>query len=266
MFAISEEIKRGYVTRPRLIMSETFTLTGTGSYLSTNYYPPVALNADYEYTLGLIGYWTYNALRNIYPGNNKIYWRKPGDKKNRQLLIAEGAYEINSLNEYISKKLALTNNETLKQEEIFSLQPNTNTLKCEIKSKYAIDFRPDDSIGRMLGFSPKVLEADVLHESDLPVKISPASSIRINCNITGGAHYNDTPVHTIYEFALDVEPGEQVNEKPTNVIYLPVVVADQIDNITLSLTNQNGERLNFGHEDATIRLELKKKEREKKWG
>lgn len=232
-------------------MSETFTLTGKGNYLSSNYYPSIVLDAKYTYKLGLIGLYTFNAVQNIFEGNNKIYWRET-DGTLKHITIPSGAYEIVALNDYINR--ALTENP---KDSVFSLKANSNTLKCELKSKYYIDFTPADSIGRMLGFSQQILVPSKLHNSDLPVKIAPATNIRVECNLTGGAYLNEAPAHTLYEFALDVEPGEQVKETPTNILYLPVIT-DQIDNITLKLTDQNGRLINFGEEEVTVRLELKR--------
>lgn len=51
------------------------------------------------------------------------------------------------------------------------IKSNNNTLRSEIKCISSIDFRPDDSIGRLVGFQPRILEANISHRSDLPVVI-----------------------------------------------------------------------------------------------
>lgn len=236
------------------VMSRTFGLTGTGHSLHSHYRPSIDLT-DGVYGLGLVGFYSYNALRNIHEGNDKIYWKAPGEGGSWNVLtIPGGAYEITALNDYIGKHLNSTKKEG---EQAFSLEANTNTLRCVVKSKYEIDFTRSDSIGRMLGFSAKILEAREVHESDLDVRISPATNIKVNCNITGGAYLNGVPDHAIYEFALDSEPGEQVVKEPSSVIYLPVLV-HAIEDISLWLTDQNGGPVNFGSEQVAIRLELKK--------
>ncbi|DAC80285.1 TPA_asm: penton [Bos-associated insect adintovirus] len=226
-------------------MSVTFTLTGAGNCLSASYFPPIELNPTCQYSIGLVAFYSCNALRNICEGNNKIYYGSEN-----VLTIPDGAYEITALNEYINKQLSLGSNS-------FSLTPNINTLKCLLYSTYTIDFRPSDSIGRMLGYSPRILNANENHESDLDVRISPATSIRVECNITSGAYCNGAAVHTLFEFALDVEPGERIIKEPQNILYLPITTRC-VDNIALKLTNQDGESIDFGQELVTIRLELKK--------
>lgn len=227
-------------------MSITFTLSGKGNRLYSFYRPPIELKGDYG--LGLVGFYSYNALQNIHEGNNKIYF--PGKKT---VCIPSGAYEISSLNDYIRSHL----DESDGGEDSFSLTANTNTLQCIIKSSYSIDFTHSDSIGRMLGFSRKILEANETHESDIEVKISPATNVRIQCNITGGSYLNGRQDHTIFEFALEAEPGELIVKEPSSVLYLPVI-SKRIEDIALWMTNQNGDLINFGKEEVSIRLELKK--------
>lgn len=247
-------------------MTLTFSLTGSGNHLSSSFYPPIELDPRGEYGLGLIGFYSYNALQNIHAGNNKIYWSAGGPRKS--LVIPDGAYEITALHKYVDKTILQEEGESKKKkknlketppgdEQAFSLVANTNTLQCVVKSKYAIDFAPADSIGRMLGFSPRLLEPNVTHLSDLDVRISPATNIRVQCSVTGGAFLNGVPDHTIFEFALDSEPGEMVAKEPPNVLYLKVV-PKRLSDIVLWLTDQNGKPVNFGKEQVSVRLALKK--------
>jgi hypothetical protein len=46
-------------------MSTTFTLTGTNSVLSHKLYPPVVLDDESEYVLGLINFGTCNSFANV---------------------------------------------------------------------------------------------------------------------------------------------------------------------------------------------------------
>lgn len=224
-------------------MSNTFTITGRTSVLSVNYHPPIELDSRYEYALGLIGFHTYHTIANIVEGTNKFYY-----DKDKVITIPTGAYEIADIEEYL--KNALPN-------EKLSLQPNNQTSQCEIKSSVEIDFANEDSIGRVLGFSEKLLEANKKHTSDLPVNIIKVSMIRVACNITTGAYYNTHLSHTVFEFSPQVDPGYAINIDPSHVIYLPVS-STRIDNITLTLIDQNNEPVDFRGEEIIIRLELKK--------
>lgn len=194
-------------------MSHTFTLVGTSNVLTTTYYPPIDLDPRYEYALGLIGLHTYNTIPNIYEGQNKFYY---GDKV---LTIPTGAYEVTDIETFLQDSLSKPTSSLKERNSIISVKPNNSTLKCEISSKFSIDFSKDDSIGHMLGFSKRTLEANKKHESDIPVQIIKVVTIRIECNITTAA---------------------------------------RIDNITLELVDQDGDPVNFRGEKIVVRLELKK--------
>lgn len=227
-------------------MSSTFTLRGTGSVLSNDYYPPIELDPSAQYALGMIGLYTYYTIPNVVEGANKFYY----DKDDKVITIPVGSYEISDIEEYI--------NAVLNKEDAVTLKPNNNTLQCEVKSKFIINFEHGDSIGTMLGFSRKKLNANEKHASDLPVKIVKVVTIRIECSITTSAYYDARLSHTLYEFSPQVAPGFSINIEPTNIIYLPVNKRDTIDNITLSLLDQEGRPVDFRGEQIVIRLELKK--------
>ena len=239
-------------------MSQTFTLQDDKSTLSINYYPPIELDPERQYCLGLIGFHTYNSIPNIEERvNDKFIFG------NHTISISTGSYEIRDIELYLQTKIvAELRLNTLQQseiEEVLSLKPNNNTLQCEIKCKYDIDFSPNrGTIGRLLGFSGKeILKAGVLHRSDLPVQIIKVDSIRVECNIITGAYYDDRLSHTLFEFSPAVDPGYAINIEPKNILYLPVSVRNSIDNITLKILDQEGDLINFRGEKILIRLELK---------
>ena len=227
-------------------MSQTFTLTGIGNTLSSTYHPPIQLDPSYNYVLGLIGLYGCNSIRNIREGNNKLYL----DSETSPIVIPPGAYEINEINTYIQAQIP-------GGKDVFTLKANNNTLQCEILSKHAINFKRPDTIGRLLGFSPQKLTANILHKSNLDVQIISATNIQVNCNITTGAYLNNKLSHIIYEFGVEVEPGYRIIKEPSKISYLPVNV-QSISEINLDLRDQNQELIDFGSEPVTIRLELKR--------
>ena len=76
------------------------------------------------------------------------------------------------------------------KEKSLSIKANNNTLKSIIKCDTTIDFRPANSIGRLLGFTPQILQANKKHTSNLPVPILKINALRVECNITSGAYTN----------------------------------------------------------------------------
>jgi len=228
-------------------MSESFTLTlsGNSSILEANYFPPIELSPEKNYVLGLTELLTFNAIPNIDEGNNKFhyeiseYWQ--------EITIPTGSYEIDDIKNYVKKALP-----NIK----FNLKANNNELHSEILCGVRIDFTRVNLIGRLLGFTPRVLEANVIHKSDLPVAILKINALRVECNITTGAYINEQKAHTIHEFFPTVLPGYKILEVPSQIIYLPIAVKS-IDHIQLKIVDQDGELVNFRGETITIRLHIK---------
>src|SRR5437588_1933629 len=124
-------------------MSQTLTLTGKGNTLTTTYHPPIKLEGAYG--LGLAGFYGCNSIRNIFPGNNKLYYIKK--KEVVHVEIPSGAYEIEELNKFIQNGLCPATASQAEKDKTFSLKPNNNTLQCEVTSSFTIDFTQKDSIG-----------------------------------------------------------------------------------------------------------------------
>ncbi|KAJ8939269.1 hypothetical protein NQ318_015227 [Aromia moschata] len=206
-----------------------FTISlGRGSTLSIDFYNPIELNSQYEYALALIGFHTYNSIPNIEEGkNNKLYYWDLNNKK-KEVSIPTGSYEISDIEAYLRKQIIPADVNETEYNDYFSLKPNNNTLKCELKSKYKISFTPTNSLGTLLGFSAVELKPKILHYSDLPVQIVKVVTVHIDCNITTGAFYNHKPSHTIFEFSPTVNPGYAINIEPKNPIFLPDTMLEEL--------------------------------------
>lgn len=242
-------------------MSLTITLTGNQSVLSADYSPPLHLTAGSgEWVIGLVDFQTYNSIPNITEGKNKLYYYEKNNNL-KSIIIPSGSYDIEDLNDYIQSVIGDHDIEHYHHQEEkerikFLLTANVNTLKCQISCSNKIDFTKEDSIGHMLGFNKKILNENVLHESDSIVNIMKVNSIQINCNICTGSYVNNLNEHILHIFFPHAPPGYKIVEVPTNIIYLPVSVK-VIDNVTLKIVDQEGEIIDFRGETITVRLHLK---------
>lgn len=135
-----------------------------------------------------------------------------------------------------------------------------NTLKSEIKCKYSIDFSKENTIGSLFGFSAtqRLEQPNQWYKSNSTVNIIKINIIRIECSVTSGAYTNGTLSHVIHEFFPRVPPGYKISESPTNVIYLPVI-ARLIDRLNIRIVDQNNKLIDFGSEEVTVRLHLRRK-------
>lgn len=228
----------------------TFTLTGVESILQATISPPIVLDNDAEYSLGLVNFETYNSIPNIDHSNNKFY------VGNRIITIPEGSYELDDINRYL--RFQLDNPRVNSKDSIFlNITGNNNTLLSEIKCTAQIDFTKSDSIGALLGFKPRILKADKHHTSDYPANILKVNAICIYCNLVSGSYRNNEEAHFIHQLFPNVPPGYKIVENPTNVVYLPINTK-VIDSLTIKIVDQDGELVNFRGETVTVRLHLKR--------
>lgn len=242
------------------VMSHTFTLTGHSSVLSADFYPPIELSKTHKYGLALIGFYTYNSIFNVTEKNNYFgYVRNDEDPNNiHYLIIPPGAYEISEMGK--AMLMALKEDSKDRREGLFSLEPNNNTLKCEMMSKFNIFFPSDrESMGTLLGFQSGLHESGETHHSIYNVDIMKVRIIRVDCNIISGAYLNSAESHTLFEFDIDVEPGYKISIEPQNNIYMPIIPEGRqfIDNISIRLLDDDGDLIDFRGEKIIVKLELK---------
>lgn len=222
-------------------------LSGNSSVLEADFFPPIVLDNQFQYECGLIDFQTFNCIPNVDEINNSFVYNLRNETK--VICLPIGSYEIEDIYLYIKSKLD--------DGVFFDLYLNKNTLKCEITSAVSIDFTQSNSIGNLLGYSARMLEADKKHISDKPVDINRINTIRVECSIITGSYLNNESVHTLHEFFPSVEAGYKISETPQNVIYLPVTVST-IRNICVRFVDQNSHLINFRGENIVTRLHIRK--------
>lgn len=221
---------------------EMFCLSGIGSSVSCDVFPPYDVK-DGD-VIGLVDLSTFNSIPNIEKGvNSKFCFGE-----NEVIDFEEGSYEVEDIAKYIIDRLPVGT--TLK------LKANNNTLKTEIFCSKKIHFDKKGTIAPILGFSNRVLDANTVHTSDLPVNILKVNSIRVECNIVRGSYDNGIEGHVIHEFFPTVPPGYKIVITPGTVIYLPINV-QRVYNLTVQLRDQNGDLINLRGETLSVRLHIK---------
>lgn len=233
-------------------MSLTFTLTGPSSTLDHNFNPPIYLDEDpsIEYEIGLANFDTFNMIPNIEKTNNIFVW---GENNENMVEIPVGSYELNNLIEILTERIFQQDDDA-----VITMTPNIQTAKIIIRTNRKIDFKVKNSIGSVLGFENKILEANGSYTGDKQVRILKINSICIDCNIAQGSYLNSKPVHLVHQFFPSVPYGYKIVESPLNILYYPVSIRT-IDNITIRVLDQSGRLIDFRGEEITVRLHLRKK-------
>lgn len=225
-------------------MSIIFKLTGTTSVLKAEFNPPIVLDDDVNYVLGLTVFESYFSIPNVSENLNNMFYYGDG----KSIALPTGSYELASIETYIQEKLL--------PDDVFSLKPDPTTLCCSVKCTQPIDFTRANTIAPLLGFHQRILPANKLNVSDETVKILSVNSICISCNITTGAYENGETSHLIHHFFPLSKPGMKVVEAPDSVIYLPVNVRT-ITELSITISDQDGKLLDFRGETITVGLHLK---------
>lgn len=223
-------------------MSLTLTFTGNESILETYFIPPLSIEDNWE--CGLLFFSTRNSIPNVNTSNNTFAYGDNGET----LEIPCGTYDLYDLQNFLE--------DNVNGCEI-NIQSNNNTLKCSIYCTKTINFDGKNSIGKLLGFHNKKLEANKWHESETKIGILPLSVIRIECDIVKGSYINGLPSHIIHEFVPNVPPGHRFIEKPKNIIYLPII-KENISRITVKVVDERGQCIDFRGEHILLRMQLRK--------
>lgn len=227
-------------------MSITLTLSGNSSDLSSNYFPPIDLNGEYE--CALIDFHSYNSIPNIDIYNNLFHIG------NDIIEVPIGSYELKDIVDYIKEEY-----ENRNSEKKIIIEANNNTMQVKVySSNESVYFDKENSIGKLFGFNKKVLKPKEIHPSDLPVNIFKVNLLRIECNIIVNTYINNSHAHTLHEFAINVPPGYKMDEIPKNLIYLPVN-CEEISSLTVRIVDQHGDLINFRGEEIVLRLHLRPK-------
>lgn len=236
--------------------SITITLTGNSSSLTSYFHPEIQLDERFNYSCCLLNFSTYNSIPNVHSNNNKFSYLKK-DKTGKMYVkkiieLPVGSYEIKDIGDFLTKAMQ-------ENGEKFILTGNKNIMKCIIETTkdLRIDFIESDSIGRILGFAPKMLENATTYISDNVTNIQQITSIRVDCDLTTGSFFNGNSTHTIYQFNPTVEPGYKIIEQPMNLIYLPVV-RHRISSVTISVLDQNRKLVDFREEEISCRIHIKR--------
>ena len=198
---------------------------------------------------------------NVTNSNNKFYFSKSitDDDHYIMITIPPGSYEIESLNDEI--KRIITDDEHFTEENYpFKIKPNFSTLGSIVEisnEESAISFRPDDSIGSLLGFNKGTIY-DEYNLSDNPVDILSFDNIFIETNIAQGMIFKGKRSGIIFNFTMDVNPGYKYIQKfHGGTQWYMMESKDIISSICFKLKNENGNLVSFNGQNVNFRLSIK---------
>ena len=203
----------------------------------------------------------YNGIFNVTNLNNKFYFTKSitDDKHFVHITIPPGAYEIESLDDEI-KRIIINDSHFTEENYPFKMRANFSTLGSIIEisnEESAISFRPDDSIGFLLGFNKRTIYEEY-NLSENPVDILSFDNIFIETDIAQGKIFKGKRTGIIHNFTMDVDPGYKYIEKfRGGVQWYMMESKDIISSICFKLKNENRNLVSFNGQSVTFRLSIK---------
>ena len=175
------------------------------------------------------------------------------------ITIPSGAYDIESLNDEI-KRIIIDEEHFTSENYPFKIQPNFSILSSIVElsnQESAISFRPDDSIGSLLGFNKRTIYEEY-NLSDNPVDIISFDNIFIECDIAQGMIFRGKRSGIIFNFVMDVDPGYRyIHKVHGGVQWYMLNTNDFISSINFKLKNENGDSVSFNGQSVTFRLSIK---------
>ena len=262
-------------------MSYLFNFSDTNSILTADISPPLYLEQNKEYGIGLLYVTGTNSLDNItsYNNNFKVGFKIETKVYEFKISVSPGIYEFRELVQAIRRdlKLALEKifgtsdtefNKIIDASEKINITVDNNTQLCTINSfPFAIFFPKEKSLGSVLGF-PQTNELNPLLIPNNPsttiytrvgsesVHMVTNSAIHIHCNLVEKAYINGKLTHLLYSLPMTEASGFTFNKSPKDIIYLPITTK-LISRIELELRNQSDHLLDFKKDLITIFLHLK---------
>ena len=233
-------------------------VSGNESSFSTRFNPNIELDRDKVYEIALVNLETYYSFPNIDENNNVFVYSYDNGNSWEKIKIPVGSYEIYDLNNTIHFEMEKRGHyDEINNENYINISANSNTLKSVliIEQGYQVDFNHKNSLAKVLGFTGTKYE-EGFHESENVVNILTINSILVNIDMISGSYVNGATKNTIYSFFPKVSPGYKIIESPVNLVYLPLIL-DTIDNLNVSLTDQDDHLLNLRNEKLTIRFHIR---------
>ena len=233
-------------------------VSGDKSNFNTLFNPKIELDKKKVYEIALVNLETYYSFPNIDDLNNIFVYSHDQGQTWTKIKIPTGSYEIDDLNQTIRFEMEKVGHyDEVNQESYIKIAANSNTLKSIliIGQGYQVDFNQQNNLSKVLGFTGKKY-IEGFHESEKPVNILSINSILVNIDIIDGSYVNGKTKNTIYSFFPDVSPGYKIIESPVNLVYLPILPYT-IQNLNLSITDQDENVLNLRDEKLTARFHIR---------
>ena len=239
--------------------------------LGDKFRPDSGISNGIEYTIISIITDTVNTkeyivsgfLENNIPSNTGMFSRLRYNIANNYILtIPQGLYDLNGINQAISREL-----ENAGANSLISLTPDEPTNRVEIRFNYntvVVNFTYPDTPREILGFNNAIYGpyATVPLNVIAPniAQFNQVNYYLIHSDLTNkGIRFNNAYNQTIAQVLIDVAPGSQIISKPFNPARINVneLIGAKRNNIRMWLTDDSDNRVNTNNEYWSARLVIR---------
>lgn len=231
-------------------MGFNINFTGNTSKLISRYEEPIKLDTHKDWQICLTSFVVYNSINNVTEKNNKLYFIDDAGHYH-DVVIPPGTYEVAEI-------LDLINMHENAKKAGFTGVANLSTRKIKILStKMKVDFSRPNSLGRLLGFSKRIIGKNESAYSDIMVDIFPVNSICVRCNLIECNYENGkSRGNIIYSFPLNTPTGEKIVQIPAQHRYYPLNTYE-IREALVQIVDQDNQLIDFEGEKISLELYVK---------
>ncbi|KAG8241822.1 hypothetical protein J6590_078267 [Homalodisca vitripennis] len=243
-------------------------LTGTESVLTLHLEHPIHLDPNEEYYMALVGFYSENNIYNLLQHAKVYFWDLGIHFIPKPLILQCGYWTI--------EKLEKSFRDCIKS---LNLSINSDDFKIfkdgdKISINSPIKFYLDKTVSDLLGFE-KSDATNLQKESSYfnsnenviasnPPNLRAVDVIEIHCNIVNNSLVNHD-VHSykhletaiLYSFSPNVPHGYKISQSPQEKHYIPLRSGlRKIQQITITLVDQNNQLLQNNHANNIVYLDL----------
>ena len=232
--------------------------TGTSDNFTVDFEPPIVLDIDKQYSIGLVACDLWNSWFNVSTSNNQFRYYNGTEWK--EIVVPAGAYSIEDINSEISRvmeEIGDYDSNNKKSNIIITANYNTGKTRIEILNSYEIDFEIENSLRTILGFESKKLTRNGIHDSENNGVITTVQSLLLHCSVATGSYLNGSMSDIIYAFSVDQPPSSLLSIKPFRIFHIPIQRCHQISRIGMRITDQDNNSIDLNGERVTYYLHVK---------
>ena len=246
-------------TRPKI--EEHIIIVMNNSSHEEHLFQPLQTN-NKQYKRAVIFLSAYNGIFNVTNENKKFYFLKSitdDDDDLIQIVIPQGAYEIESLDKEI-KRIIIDQEHYTTVNYPFKIKPDFSTLGSIIEKstqRPVITITPNDSIGNLLGFDKSSIY-EKYNLSPKPVDIISFDNIFIETDFAKGTIFRGKRSGIIHNFTMTVNPRYKYLERfAGGISWYMMESKDIISSICFELKNENNQLVSFNGQSVTFNLSIK---------